>query len=433
MPKKYIDKNVYESALERIEYIFSEFDNVMVAFSGGKDSGVCLNLCYDYAKEHNLLNKLAMYHLDYEAQYQMTTDYVTETFEMFNDIKRYWLCLPVGANCGCRMDAGTWIPWEKEKKDIWVRDMPKYDYVINEENCPFEMYSGQQDYEVQDNFGKWYASQFGKTAVIIGIRTDESLNRFRAIASDKKVKPYKNTNYINGYLDDELTYKAYPIYDWNVQDDWIYNGKFNKTYNKLYDLYYKAGLNIDQMRVANPFHSCGSETLKLYKVIDPNNWGKMIGRVNGVNFAGLYGGTTAMGWKSITKPKHFTWKEYCYFLLDTLDENTRQHYLDKLNTSIKVWREKGCVVSDETLDYLENNNVKFERKGRIKPHTNKEVVAFDEYLDDTNCPNFTELPTYKRMCVCIMKNDYFCKYMGFAQTKDEISKRKRAMEKYANL
>ena len=43
--------------------------------------------------------------VDYEAQYQMTTDYVTETFEQFNDIKRYWLCLPVGADCGCRMDA----------------------------------------------------------------------------------------------------------------------------------------------------------------------------------------------------------------------------------------------------------------------------------------------------------------------------------------
>ncbi len=290
------------------------------------------------------------------------------------------------------------------------------------------MYSGQQDYEVQDNFGKWYASQFGKTAVIIGIRTDESLNRFRAIASDKKVKPYKNTNYINGYLDDELTYKAYPIYDWNVQDDWIYNGKFNKTYNKLYDLYYKAGLNIDQMRVANPFHSCGSETLKLYKVIDPNNWGKMIGRVNGVNFAGLYGGTTAMGWKSITKPKHFTWKEYCYFLLDTLDEKTRNHYLEKLNTSIKFWKEKGGALSEETINELDVGII-----GDPNNYSSKRTVKFEEYPDELNVTNFKEVPSYKRMCVCIIKNDYFCKYMGFAQTKEELNKRKRVIERYAKL
>lgn len=121
MAKRYIGINVYTAAQQRLEYIFNEFDNVLVAFSGGKDSEVCLNLCYDYAKKHNMLDKLAMYHLDYEAQYQMTTDYVTETFEQFNDIKRYWLCLPVGAQCACKMDSDTWIPWEKSKEDIWVR------------------------------------------------------------------------------------------------------------------------------------------------------------------------------------------------------------------------------------------------------------------------------------------------------------------------
>ena len=84
------DENVYEATQIRMEYIFNRFDNVLVAFSGGKDSGACLNMIYDYAKEHGMLDKVAMYHLDYEAQYQMTTDYVTETFEQFSDIKRYW-------------------------------------------------------------------------------------------------------------------------------------------------------------------------------------------------------------------------------------------------------------------------------------------------------------------------------------------------------
>ncbi len=431
MGKIYLEKDVYTAAVERINYVFNEFDNVLVAFSGGKDSGVCLNMCYDYAKEHNMIHKLAMYHLDYEAQYQMTTDYVTETFKRFKDIKRFWLCLPVAADCGCRMDAGTWVTWELSKKELWVRDMPQNDYIINQFNCPFEMYEGQRDYEVQDNFSKWFSNQYGSTAVIIGIRAAESLNRYRAIKSERKTNGYKNKNYI--VSKNEVTHCTYPIYDWETQDVWIYNAKFKKPYNRLYDLYYQAGLSIEQMRVANPFHSCGTETLKLYKVIDPNNWGKMVGRVNGVCFAGLYGGTTAMGWKSIKKPKHFTWKEYCYFLLNTLDDDLKQHYLEKLNTSIIFWREKGGCLDDETISELEAEEASFENKGAISKYSGKNVITFDDYLDDTNCTKFKEIPTYKRMCICIIKNDYFCKYMGFAQTKKEIEKRHRAIEKYKSI
>lgn len=432
MAKKYLNIDVYNAALERIRYIFNEFDNVLIAFSGGKDSSVCLNMCYDYAKENNLLNKLAMYHLDYEAQYQMTTDYVDETFKKFNDIKRYWLCLPLSAQCCCNMLSGTWIPWENEKKDIWVRKMPTYEYVINQKNVPFKFKKGDIDYNVQTNFCKWFSSKFGKTAVVIGIRAEESLHRYVAVSKNDKKIIYKNKNWCS--VVNDSTVNAYIIYDWTTSDIWVYNAKYEKNYNKLYDLYYQAGLNINQMRVASPFNDCASSTLKLYKVIDPKNWGKMVSRVNGVNFTGIYGGTTAMGWKSITLPKGHTWKSYLNFLLNTLDEKTRNHYIRIFNTSFDYWLKKGGNI-DKSLynEMIDKNKVKIKSMKQSSKYKKKNTVIFSEYPDDIDVSKFSEIPTYKRMCICILKNDYFCKYMGFGQTKEELEKRKRAIEKYAKL
>ena len=72
-------ENVYELIQKRLKFIFDEFDNIYVSLSGGKDSGVLLNLCIDYIRKHNLNRKIGVFHMDYEAQYKMTTDYVEET------------------------------------------------------------------------------------------------------------------------------------------------------------------------------------------------------------------------------------------------------------------------------------------------------------------------------------------------------------------
>ncbi len=306
--KQYSAMTVYEASMKRIAMLFDEFDNVMVAFSGGKDSGICLNLCYDYAKSNDLLNKLSVYHMDYEAQYALTTEYVTNTFESLTDIKRYWLCMPVRAKCACRMDDAFWTPWAKSERDIWVRDIPDNDCVITEDNAQFEFVPGMTDRETQDSFARWFADMHGgKTAIVIGIRADESNDRYKLVTSSSVTLQGSRYNGLRWTAGSGNLYKVYPIYDWTVNDVWIANCRFGWKYNRLYDLYYQAGLTVNQMRVASPFHDCGMDTLKLYKVIDPNNWGKMVSRVNGVNFAGIYGGTAAMGWRSITLPAGHTW------------------------------------------------------------------------------------------------------------------------------
>lgn len=425
-------KNVYELTNERIKYIFDEFDNVYVSFSGGKDSGVLLNLCIDYIRKNNLNRKIGLFHIDYEAQYQMTTDYVDEVFSSNLDvIEPYRICLPLVAHCATSMFQSHWIPWEKEKQNIWVRELPKN--CVNEDNNIIDIFKhGMTDYQFQELFGVWYHKHKGakKTCCLVGIRTQESLNRWRAVYSERNYRIYKDKEWTRKV--DDNVFNAYPIFDWVTEDIWVANGKFRWSYNKLYDLFYQAGVPIDKMRVASPFNDWATESLKLYRVIDPNNWGKMIGRVNGVNFTGIYGGTTAMGWHSIKLPKGHTWKSYMEFLLSTLPAEARENYTTKLETSIRFWRERGGVLSDNAIKDLQDAGVDITIGDKTNYKTDKKPVRM-EYLDDINSNEFQLIPTYKRMCICIMKNDHLCKYMGFSQTKKENERRKEIMEKYKKL
>ena len=422
--------NVYEAIQQRLKIIFSEFDNVYVSFSGGKDSGVLLNLCIDYIRQHNLNIKLGVFHLDYEAQYQMTTEYVNKTLAENTDILEvYRCCVPFKVATCTSMHQNYWRPWEESKQDIWVSKMP--------ENCftkkDFSYFKPTMwDYEFQERFSQWLheRNRAKKTCCLVGIRTQESLNRWRAIHSDRNYKKYNGLNWTKEMY--ENVYNAYPIYDWLTTDVWTANGRFKWDYNKLYDLYYKAGVGIEQQRVASPFLSTAQGSLKLYKIIEPNTWGKLISRVNGVNFTGLYGGTTAMGWNTIKLPKGHTWESYMYFLLSTLPEETKANYLDKLSTSIRFWREKGGVLSSLTIDKLKKSGIKFEVAKTTNYNTSKLPVKMD-YIDEIDIAEAKEIPTFKRMCICIMKNDHLCKYMGFTLTKNEMARRKNIIEKYKSL
>lgn len=422
--------NIHEITKERLKTIFEEFDNIYVSFSGGKDSGVLLNLCIDYIRENKLDRKIGVFHLDYEAQYTMTTDYVDDTLANNLDIcEVYRCCVPFKVTTCTSMHQSYWRPWEADKKDIWVSKLPKDSYTEKD----FDFYKDDMwDYEFQEKFSQWIHDKKGakRTAALVGIRTQESLNRWRAIHSDKSYKNYNGIKWTKKMY--ENVYNAYPIYDWVTEDVWIANYRFEWTYNKLYDIFWQAGLTIHQMRVASPFISTASESLKLYKIIEPNTWGKLISRVNGVNFTGLYGGTTAMGWRSISLPKNHTWKSYMEFLLSTLPKNASDNYKKKIDSSIEFWKNKGGVLSAEVIEKLEKLNIDFQVKKSTNYNTIKKPVTMD-YLDDIDIKEFTEIPTYKRMCICIMKNDHLCKYMGFSLTKTEMEIRTKAEVKYKNL
>ena len=438
MSKNYNNiKNVYDAAMDRIAGIFKDFDNVLVAFSCGKDSGVLLNLAYRYAKENNLLHKLAFYYEDYEAGYKYTHEYAERTFNELQVERKYWLCLPISAACAVSMYEPRWIPWDEDKKDIWVRKMPTLDCVINEHNCPYQFIKGTKGFDLRIQFSEWFGKTYGNTAVLIGLRADESLTRHGIFTSQHRKFMHKGLRYSK--IIDKNTCNFYPIYDWKASDIWTANAKFGFDYNKIYDLYYQSGLTIDQMRVASPFHQCGQESLSLYRVIDPDSWGKMVGRVNGCNFGSIYGGTSAMAWKKISKPDHFTWKQYAEFLLSTLPDNSKKKFLYHLGRLQKSWHEKGYGRNPRVIQQMIDEGIEIENTKEIsklctKPDVYEIIKIKSGIPEDTGIKHgFRICPTWKSVCITIMKNDFGLTYMGVSRSQDHNILKEKGLQKFKKL
>ncbi|MDR0613380.1 MAG: DUF3440 domain-containing protein [Dysgonamonadaceae bacterium] len=423
-------KNVYELAMSRLETVFNEFDSIYISFSGGKDSSVLLNLCIEYIRQNNLKIKIGVFHLDYEVQYNETLRYIDHVFQTNPDIiEVYRICVPFKVSTCTSMYQTFWRPWDDECRDFWVREIPQGSYT----KAHFPFYDKEMwDYEFQVLFAQWYhqLNKAKRTCCLVGIRTQESYHRWKAIHGNRRCYMYRNLQWTRELVDN--IYNTYPIYDWLTTDIWTANGRFGWSYNHLYDLYYQAGVPMDKQRVASPFISAAQDSLLLYRAIDPDMWGKMICRVNGVNFTALYGNTSAVARYKAHLPKGHTWESYMHFLLSTLPEETRLNYLQKLAVSISFWRNKGGCLSDETIAKLQEFGVEIEVMNQTNYKTYKYPVKM-EYQDDIDIRDFKSLPTFKRMCICILKNDHLCKYMGFALTKKELENKKKIMDFYQNV
>lgn len=434
--KIHLNMDVYQAVQRRLAFIFGEFDNIYVSFSGGKDSGLLLNLCLQYMRANGITRKIGVFHQDFEAQYSATTEYVTRTMSDNQDLmSTYWSCLPMTVQLATSMHQTTWCPWDPDLQDIWVRPLPKHPGILTLDNHPLDFYRLRMRQEdLYREFSPWYhhsvGGGIGKTCCLVGIRTAESLNRWRAISQDKGT--YRRIPWTTKL--DENVYAGYPLYDWSVEDIWTANARFGFDYNRVYDLFHYAGLSLHEMRVASPFGDWANNgSLALYRAIEPNIWARLVGRVDGANFTSIYGATHAAGYKSIKLPKGHTWKSYLDFLLGTLPEETRLNYQENFSTSVNWWLNKGGVLSIETIAELNNLGVKIKLQGKSNYHTDKEKVVFKEYPDDLDVTEFASVPSYKRMCICILKNDHLCKYMGFALTKLETGRRKAALDKYRDI
>lgn len=398
MPKQQLDQNVLEAARERIAFTFDEFEKIYVSFSGGKDSTVMLHLVADEARKRG--RQIGVLFIDLEGQYRVTIEHNHAMFDEYADvIIPFWVCLPLHLRNAVSVYQPFWECWEPGKEDIWIRECPER-AIANHDHFPFFV-EGMEFEEFVPEFGEWFA-QGEKTACFVGIRCDESINRFRSIATSRK-DTYDGKQWTTKVS--ENAYNIYPVYDWNVADLWVYHCKFpEKRYNYIYELMHKAGLKPSQMRICQPYGDDQRKGLWLFHLIEPETWARVVARVNGANGGALYMQEwgNINGYRKIAKPNGHTWKTFAELLINSMPPAMCEHYQNKIVMFDKWWREKGYPdgIPDEAQFELEQAR---------------------------------RAPSWRRVCKSLLRNDYWCKGLGFSQHKSaayqkylDLMKRRRA-------
>lgn len=381
MPKCYLNTDVLAAARERIAWTFDTFGKIIVSFSGGKDSTVMTHLVMEEAIKRN--RKVALFFLDWECQFDLTIDHVRSVFEEYKEyVEPYWVAVPVKTWNGCSQFEPEWSCWEKGKEDIWVRAKDPLS-IQNGSAFPF-YYDDIMFEEFTPLFAKWYSGN-QPCANFMGIRSQESLNRYRAISKDAKFC-HSGKSFTTNIVDD--CWGVYPLYDWDARDIWRYLGKTGKRYNRLYDRMHQAGLTINQMRIDEPFGDTQRKGLWLYQIIEPKTWAKMVLRVSGANTGAVYSKEmgNVLGNQKVSLPAGHTWQSFAKSILNTMPKNTGEHYKNKIAVYLKWYRDRGYPsgIPDEA-DY------RLEAIGKA--------------------------PSWRRIVRTLLRNDYWCKGLGFSPTK----------------
>lgn len=397
--KVYTDTDVLTAARERIVRTFDDFERVYVSFSGGKDSGVLLELAAVEARERG--RTLGCLIVDLEAQYAHTIDYLRLMLERHKDVLDvYWVALPLNLRNAVSHFEPQWMCWEPGREDDWVR-RPEPRSITDEAFFPF--FRRRMEFEeFVPEFAEWY-SQGKPTACLVGIRSDESLNRYRTIASTSK-ETHDGLQWTTRVS--EHAYNAYPIYDWTTEDIWTYYARESVPYNVLYDRMHQAGLTIHQQRICQPYGDDQRRGLWLYSVIEPETWSRVVARVQGANFGGLYAGESGnvLGRIKVRKPEHLTWEQFAMVLLDSMPPPVAEHYKNKIAAFVKWWMDRG----------------------------------YPDGIPDEGPANTKESPSWTRVVKTLLRFDYHCKGLSFTPTKTEayaayLDRMKRRREEWELL
>jgi predicted phosphoadenosine phosphosulfate sulfurtransferase len=295
--KLYLQQNVLDAAKARIEMVFERHDPVFVSVSGGKDSSVLFDLAHREAVRRGRM--LDVFFLDQEAEYQSTVEVVRDIMAQTH-VRPHWLQVPVRMTNATSYAEEFLFAWQPGK--TWMREKER-NATATLPGAPDRFYPLIEWFEAQ---------QPNNSAFLVGLRSDESLNRYYTVTRHPASSGITWSSSGSGGAT-----KYYPLYDWTFEDIWTYIADERITYNRVYDWQWIKGRKMREMRVSNLIHEKAFRSLADLQEFEPDTYNRLLCRLGGVRTAAIYSREETV-FSAKRRPAQFrTWRAYRDYLLDT--------------------------------------------------------------------------------------------------------------------
>ena len=293
--------NVLDAAHQRLGWILDRFQTIVISVSGGKDSQLLFELAWRMMRERG--RELHAFFIDQEAEYASTIDVIRDLMSR-PGVVPHWYQVPLYMTVAVSysMDQlyawGPGEPWMREKDPLAIHSI--------DEPYPQRFYP----------FLEWFNRRWGADAAfLVGLRAEESLNRYRAVTRWPGIEGVPWCSKTHGQA-----MNFYPIYDWSFDDIWHYFWREGIHYNRIYDFMHAkdSAEQIRKYRVSYLLHEKSFRSLVSLQEFEHETYDRLVRRVPGVHTGALYAGEASV-FSTLERPERFaTWLEYREHLLATL-------------------------------------------------------------------------------------------------------------------
>ena len=305
MSRLFLGRDVFSAAYDRLHAVYAAGHRVVVSFSSGKDSTICLELAIMAARDTGRL-PVEVVVVDEEILFPGSYEFCERVAQRPEVALRHLVLCQPGSNIFNREAPYWWVMDPLLDPEEWVRKPPSYAELPEDKTLYLKINPTRYPVEHAKPGEAWDPSPNAKQRLVsvVGIRTQESRNRLMGIAAS------------GGHMtksDSVGTHACRPIYDWTDDDVWKFIAELKCDYNTAYNTMYAMGVPKKNLRIGPIAMNAGCvRLLQMSYRAWPQWFDRVAKRLPGIRTGAMFGKRTCSPFRRYGETWEACFRRECF-------------------------------------------------------------------------------------------------------------------------